>query len=117
MASTVNNETIQRLTLEVGKDTVLMLFEVFSAELKDYFEQLSGSPSISQIREISHALKSSAASFGADELAELARECEYRVKLGQNAWVQAQLPHFAKIVQGTACEYIALASQKDLINH
>lgn len=117
MTSTVNNETIQRLTLEVGEDTVLMLFDVFSCELKDYYKQLSESPSISQVREISHAIKSSAASFGADELAEFARECEYRIKLGQNGWVHAQLPHFAKIVQMTACEYTALAGQNMLLDH
>lgn len=117
MALTVNNETLRRLAFEVGEETVFLLLTVFSEELKEYFDQLSDSPTTLQIREISHAIKSSAASFGADELAELARECESRVKLGQEAWVQEQLPRLTNILQIAATKYCDLASQKDLFDN
>ncbi|CZF86253.1 MULTISPECIES: Hpt domain-containing protein [Grimontia] len=116
MASTVNHETLRRLAVEVGEDTVSSLLVVFSDELSRYSDQLSEAPSAMQVREISHAIKSSAASFGADELAELARECESRVKQGQESWVQDQLPRLTMMLQGTAVQYKALAGQQDLLD-
>lgn len=115
MALTVNNETLRRLAFEVGEEMVSSLLFVFSDELKGYYEQLSDAPTIMQIREISHAIKSSAASFGADELAELARECESRIILGQEAWAQEQLPQFVNVLQKTASHYFELA-QKDIFD-
>lgn len=117
MALTVNNETLRRLALEVGEEMVSSILAVFSEELNDYFELLSGAPTILQIGEICHAIKSSAASFGADELAELAHECEYRVKLGQDAWVFEQLPRLNDILQITAAKFDALACQKDFFDN
>ena len=64
MATTINSETIKRLADEVGEDTVSLLLNVFSDELEQYSKQLSAHPSVDQIGEISHAIKSSAASFG-----------------------------------------------------
>ncbi|PKF49435.1 Hpt domain-containing protein [Enterovibrio nigricans] len=116
MASTVNHETLRRLAVEVGEETVSSLLIVFSDELSRYSDQLTDAPSPLKVREISHAIKSSAASFGADELAELARECESRVKLGQDSWVHDQLPRLTTMLQGTASEYKALAGQQDLFN-
>ncbi|WP_150138038.1 Hpt domain-containing protein [Candidatus Enterovibrio escicola] len=117
MATIVNHETIRRLAVEVGEETVASLLVVFSDEISRYYEQLSEAPSTSQIREISHAIKSSAASFGADELAALARECESRVKLGQESWVHDQLPRLISMLRGTVSEYKALANQQNLFNH
>ena len=116
MATTVNHETLRRLAVEVGEETVSSLLVVFSDELSRYYDQLAETPSTNQVREISHAIKSSAASFGADELAELARECESRVKLGQESWVHEQLPRLTSMLQGTASEYKALADQVNLFN-
>lgn len=116
MASTVNHETLRRLADEVGEETVSSLLVVFSDELTRYSDQLSAAPTAMKVRDISHAIKSSAASFGADELAELARECESRVKLGQDAWVHDQLPRLTSMLEGTASHYKALASAQDLLN-
>ena len=117
MVLMVNNETIQRLTIDVGKETALLLLGVFSEELNDYFQQLSDLPTILHIREKSHAIKSSAASFGADELAEFACECENRVKMGQDLWVMEQFPRFLGILQETAMKYHDLALRKDLFEN
>ncbi|WP_028022805.1 Hpt domain-containing protein [Enterovibrio calviensis] len=116
MASIVNHETLRRLAVEVGEETVSSLLVVFSDELSRYSDELSETPSVMQVREISHAIKSSAASFGADELAELARECESRVKLGQESWVHEQLPRLTSMIEGTASQYKALASRQDLFD-
>lgn len=116
MATTVNTERLRRLALEVGEDTVTVLLTVFSDELSQYHSQLAGSPSIEQIREISHAIKSSAASFGADDLAEMARECESRVKQGQREWMSHHLDELTEMLQGTASTYREMAVEQDFIN-
>ncbi|SIN77976.1 Hpt domain-containing protein [Salinivibrio sp. ES.052] len=116
MATTVNTETLRRLTLEVGEDTVTVLLTVFSDELSQYHSQLSGSPSIEQVGEISHAIKSSAASFGADDLAEMARECESRVKQGQQEWMTHHLNELTDLLQGTASTYRDMAVEQGFIN-
>ncbi len=109
MMSTANHETLRRLAVEVGEDMIASLLVVFSDELNRYIDELSKTPSITLIRNISHSVKSSAASFGADELAEFARECESRVKLGQENWVASELPRFLTLLKATANEYKDLA--------
>ena len=116
MATTINAETIKRMADEVGHDTLLLLLNVFSDELEQFFQQLSDQPSLSQVREISHSIKSSAASFGADELAMMAQECEFRVKQGQEQWMADHLPQFRQMVEGVAIEYKRLASHDNPIN-
>ena len=116
MATAINAETIKRLADEVGQETVSLLFNVFSDELHQYLHQLSDQPSVNQVGEISHAIKSSAASFGADELAAMAQECESRVKQGQKEWMNDHLPEFRQMVQGMAQEYKALAADDQLID-
>ncbi len=109
MVSTANHETLRGLAVEVGEDMVASLLLVFSDELNRYVDELSKTPTATQIRNISHSVKSSAASFGAEELAELARECESRVKLGQENWVADALPRFLILLKATANEYKELA--------
>ncbi|WP_419205893.1 Hpt domain-containing protein [Photobacterium leiognathi] len=116
MATTINSETIKRLADEVGEDTVSLLLSVFSDELEQYSKQLSNHPSVDQIGEISHAIKSSAASFGADDLALMAQECEYRVKQGQDDWMIDHLSEFRQMVEGMVVEYKQLAGSNELIN-
>ncbi|ODP98987.1 MULTISPECIES: Hpt domain-containing protein [Salinivibrio] len=116
MATTVNTDTLRRLKSEVGEDTVTALLTVFSDELSQYHSQLSGSPSIEQVREISHAIKSSAASFGADDLAEMARECESRVKQGQQEWMTHHLDELTEMLRGTASTYREMAVEQSFIN-
>lgn len=116
MAMSINANTLKRLSDEVGEETVSLLLNVFSDELEQYLRQLSDQPSVSQVREISHAIKSSAASFGADELAEMAQECESRMKQGQAEWMNNHLPEFKQMVEGMALKYKQLASNDELIN-
>ncbi|MFD2177323.1 Hpt domain-containing protein [Veronia pacifica] len=116
MGTTINRETLRRLAAEVGEETVTVLLNVFSDELNRYQSQLSHEPSVSDVRDISHAIKSSAASFGADDLAEFAQECESRVKLGQDVWVRDHLPELTSMLKGAATEYRALAIDEHLLD-
>lgn len=116
METTTNIETLKRLADEVGEETVSLLLNVFSDELEQYFQQLTDQPTIEKIGEISHAIKSSAASFGADDLSFLAQECESRVKQGQNDWVLNHLPKFKQMVELEAVKYKQLARGNEFIN-
>lgn len=116
MATTINAQTIQRMADEVGEDTLQLLLTVFSDELEQYFCKLSDDPTPLDVREISHAIKSSAASFGADELARMAQECESRVKQGQDIWMADHLPEFRQMVEGMAIEYRRLACHDNPLN-
>nr|WP_086939628.1 Hpt domain-containing protein [Thaumasiovibrio occultus] len=115
-SNTINSDTIKQLATEVGEDTVSVLLGVFSDELSQYHATLSDSPSIGEIREISHSLKSSASSFGADALADLARECESRVKQGQDDWVIQQLNDYCGLVGAMAKRYRSLAAAENPLN-
>ncbi|BAX53660.1 TPA: Hpt domain-containing protein [Photobacterium damselae] len=116
MTIKVNVETVKRLADEVGEDTVSLLFNVFSDELEQYLVKLLAEPSVSDIGEISHSIKSSAASFGADDLALLAQECESRVRQGQDSWIMDHLPELRQMVQGVAQEYKLMSSNEELLN-
>ncbi|NAW85598.1 Hpt domain-containing protein [Photobacterium halotolerans] len=116
MTAIINEATLKRLAVEVGHETVALLLEVFSGELEQYLQQLTEQPSVMQIREISHAIKSSAASFGADELAQMAQECESRVKQGQESWVNDHLPELQQLVGDMAQQYRHLASDQEAFN-
>ncbi|AJR08073.1 Hpt domain-containing protein [Photobacterium gaetbulicola] len=113
---TINAETIKRMADEVGQETLTLLLNVFSDELEQYQRQLLDQPTISEVREICHSLKSSAASFGADELADMAQECESRVKQGQDEWIVTHLPEFRQMVEGMAIEYKRLACHDNPVN-
>ncbi|MGF1686218.1 Hpt domain-containing protein [Photobacterium japonica] len=116
MATTMNADTIKRMADEVGQDTLLLLLNMFSDELDQFFQQLSAQPSLAQVRDISHSIKSSAASFGADELSMMAQECEFRVKQGQEQWMEDHLPTYRQMVEQVATEYRQLASHDNPIN-
>ncbi|GAB6263160.1 Hpt domain-containing protein [Photobacterium sp. CCB-ST2H9] len=116
MTAMINQATLKKLAEEVGQETVALLLEVFSGELEQYLQQLAEQPSVMQIREISHAIKSSAASFGADDLAQMAQECESRVKQGQENWVSEHLPELQKLVGDMAEQYRHLASDQEAFN-
>jgi two-component system phosphorelay protein LuxU len=107
----INEEKIQRLASEIGQENVPMLLTIFLGELKEYITILSSndSPSIEpQLGAISHALKSSAASFGADELCAFAIEIDKMAKLGQA--MEAKTKAFIEILQRTHKQYSTLIS-------
>lgn len=81
----LNSVKIGELGNEIGQDNVPMLLDIFVDELRGYAlalnnDELLEEQRLVQMKEISHALKSSAASFGADHLCELANDIDYRVK-------------------------------------
>ncbi|WP_375750575.1 Hpt domain-containing protein [Vibrio sp. HN007] len=81
----MNSHKVNDLCHEIGKDNLPVLLEIFLSELDGYQNVLSGELEDLQspLQEISHALKSSAASFGADNLCELAKEIDQRAKAGE----------------------------------
>lgn len=63
----LNQQKIDELSMEIGSDNVPVLFDIFLGEMDTYIEnlsQLQGAERLAYSKEISHALKSSAASFG-----------------------------------------------------
>ncbi|MDG3088599.1 Hpt domain-containing protein [Vibrio hannami] len=81
----MNSHKVNDLCHEIGKDNLPVLLEIFLSELDGYQSVLSGELKDLQspLQEISHALKSSAASFGADNLCELAKDLDDRAKAGE----------------------------------
>ncbi len=98
----LNRAKVEQLSEEIGSENVPMLLDIFIGELAGYqtkLKTLEGDEQIRQLKEISHALKSSAASFGADRLCELAQNID---KLGKQ---QASLTF---VVEGKAlCDVMA----------
>lgn len=83
--SIINRVAIDELGEQIGQENLTPLFEIFTKELADYQQILSqceANEISKQLAEICHALKSSAASFGADTLCEHAREMDRLYKLG-----------------------------------
>lgn len=105
-----NQSTIEQLTQEIGTDNVPMLFGIFTNELKDYlatFEQSDEDELYEHLKEISHALKSSAASFGADALCSLAIDIDARVKAGEITDCVSEAYGLAKVIDDTYHAYEA----------
>lgn len=83
----LDNDRINELGREIGLDNIPMLLDIFISELISYKEvlldrSLEASAYRQQIGDISHALKSSAASFGATHLCMLANDIDSKVKNG-----------------------------------
>ncbi len=81
----LNQSKIDRLVSEIGPENVPVLLEIFLNELSMYIENLSqqeGEGQQAYLKEISHALKSSAASFGAEALCTYSIELDARGKSG-----------------------------------
>ncbi|PWI34259.1 phosphorelay protein [Vibrio albus] len=85
MTAYLNSSKVADLCYEVGKENLPTLVSIFLNELDGYKDVLSGEPDELEypLSEISHALKSSAASFGADNLCEMAVYFDSLVKAGQ----------------------------------
>ncbi len=83
----LNKQKIAALASEIGEENVPVLLDIFLGELDMYIAELSDATKVDKaeyLREISHALKSSAASFGADALCDKAKELDMRAKQGQD---------------------------------
>ncbi|GLR02797.1 phosphorelay protein LuxU [Vibrio hyugaensis] len=82
----LNQQKIDELAAEIGLDNVPILLDIFLGEMDVYITNLSqyqGSEQLIYLKEISHALKSSAASFGADRLCDLAVAIDKKAKSGE----------------------------------
>lgn len=80
----INQQQVERLKQEIGADNLPILLEIFLNELNQYAEKLDlpDSDQDAYLKEISHALKSSAASFGAEALCRLAIDYDSSGKSG-----------------------------------
>ncbi len=83
MTKVLNHQKVDELAGEIGQENVPVLLEIFLGELKGYYEHLEinkESDTSKYLADISHALKSSAASFGADSLCSFAIGLDSKVK-------------------------------------
>lgn len=83
MTKVLNQQKVDELAGEIGQENVPVLVEIFLGELKGYYEHLEinkESDTSKYLADISHALKSSAASFGADSLCSFAIGLDSKVK-------------------------------------
>ncbi|MEC7942072.1 MAG: quorum-sensing phosphorelay protein LuxU [Pseudomonadota bacterium] len=83
MTKVLNQQKVDELAGEIGQENVPVLLEIFLGELKGYYEHLEvnkESDTSKYLADISHALKSSAASFGADSLCSFAIGLDSKVK-------------------------------------
>lgn len=81
----IDQDKVDRLATEIGQENMPTLLGIFLNELQTYQNQLAVLEGIDQeqyLQEISHALKSSAASFGAEALCAYSTELDARVKAG-----------------------------------
>ncbi|WP_342607321.1 quorum-sensing phosphorelay protein LuxU [Vibrio tritonius] len=104
----LNQGKIDGLAQEIGQDNVPVLLEIFLGELTSYEQQLSqisGAEKYEYLKEISHALKSSAASFGADRLCAKAVEIDGMVKLGLDFDVDAEAESVLELLKATFTRY------------
>lgn len=84
----LNQKKIETLSMEIGSDNVPVLLDIFLGEIDTYIKNLSQydrKEQLMYLKEISHALKSSAASFGADRLCDLAISIDKKAKAGELA--------------------------------
>ena len=82
----LNQKKIDELSRIIGSDNVPVLLDIFIGEMDTYIENLSqfrGAKRLCYLKEISHALKSSAASFGAECLCQLAISIDKKSKSGE----------------------------------
>ena len=85
VADYLNSDRIDDLCSEIGRENLPILLDIFLGELNGYQAVLKveNEELERKLGEISHALKSSAASFGADNLCEVAVEIDAKVKAGE----------------------------------
>ncbi|MDR9827963.1 Hpt domain-containing protein [Vibrio sp. FNV 38] len=102
----MNKVKIEELGAQIGINNLPPLFEIFTSELAQYQNQIKASQADSvtlQLGEICHALKSSAASFGADALCHHAKEIDvlykHRKDLSQGDYIERTLELLVKTHQ------------------
>lgn len=104
----LNKDKIAELAQEIGNENVPMLLNIFLSELDNYrqtLEHCSESEQMDQLKEISHALKSSAASFGADLLCDIAVDIDGKGKRDELTNVTVETERLVRTVKETYAVY------------
>lgn len=107
----MNQETISSLGREIGEENIPVLLDIFLGELENYQATLlesDGSSQLELLKEISHALKSSAASFGADRLCAMAMDIDARGKEGRLVDTAQETQTLVKLLRETFTSYMTL---------
>lgn len=118
VACYLNINKVDDLCNEIGRENLPVLIEIFLSELDGYNTVLSGELTELQspLSEISHALKSSAASFGADNLCEIAKSLDARVKAGERINTPEYRETMVSSIQQTIREYQSLKQKEGALN-
>lgn len=109
----INWQQVERLKQEIGAENLPILLEIFLGELNQYAENLNNKSSDQEayLKEISHALKSSAASFGAEALRNLAIDYDGAGKAGKNLDSSEQKNRMLALLKETHQCYEKLLTQ------
>jgi two-component system phosphorelay protein LuxU len=75
----LNTETLEQLKQDVGQDLLVTLVTIFIKETDQSLATFENS-SIQEQQRISHSLKSSALSYGTDEVGIIAKQLELAIK-------------------------------------
>nr|WP_181460958.1 quorum-sensing phosphorelay protein LuxU [Vibrio diazotrophicus] len=104
MMDVLNQSKIEKLAREIGEENVPMLLEIFLGELVAYQQSLTSNEVVDKtqyLKDISHALKSSAASFGADRLCAKAVDIDAKAKLGEQFDEEVETANMVDILNQT----------------
>ncbi|TKB57303.1 Hpt domain-containing protein [Ferrimonas aestuarii] len=104
MAVILNETCIDNLAADAGEDLLGELITVFIDEMEHRQEQVREANVMGQYQELAHSIKGSALTFGADALAEIAKEIEHRSK-DQDQEVTAKLPELELCLKQTREQY------------
>lgn len=109
----LNQNKIDRLASEIGQDNVPVLLDIFLGELAMYIDNLAQREATEHdayMKEICHALKSSAASFGAEALCAYAIEVDAIAKSGAPLDIDQEVVKMISLLKQTQQRYQALVS-------
>ncbi|MDC0612539.1 Hpt domain-containing protein [Vibrio sp.] len=103
-----NQQTIDELANEIGAENIPMLLAIFLNELSEYldiFNHCEDSQKVTHLTDISHALKSSAASFGADALCQLAISIDSKAKQDTLSDINSEVKALTQLIEETRSTY------------
>ncbi|MDV7103114.1 Hpt domain-containing protein [Vibrio sp. TH_r3] len=111
MITYLNSEKINNLCNEIGHDYLPTLLDIFLSELREYQLVINSGEDLQRnLSDISHALKSSAASFGADDLCDVAKQIDAISKTGQPVSTEYYQNLILTSLQATITAYEGLLS-------
>jgi two-component system phosphorelay protein LuxU len=102
----LNPKALDKMKSDVGEAHLPVLLGCFIGELEEYIVLLNGSDNNEKhCADISHSLKSSAASFGADALLQIAIQIDTAVKRNQTICSQETKAKLIASLKTTLAEY------------